>query len=34
MNKIQQTKGKKYRRIGKKVGNMVVIMQVVSVILP
>ncbi len=32
MNKIQQTKGKKYRRIGKKVGNMVVIMQVVSVI--
>ena len=33
MKKIQQTNGsKKYRRIGKKVGNMVVIMQVISVI--
>ncbi len=33
MKKIQQANGsKKYRRIGKKVGNMVVIMQVISVI--
>ena len=33
MKTIQQTHGsKKYRRIGKKVGNMVVIMQVISVI--
>lgn len=31
MEKIQQANGKKYRRIGKKVGNMVVIMQMVSV---
>ena len=32
MKKIQQTNGKKYKRIGKKVGNMVVIMQMISVI--
>ena len=32
MKKIQRTDGKKYKRIGQKVGNMVVIMQVVSVI--
>ena len=33
MSKIQLPKsGKKYKRIGQKVGNMVVIMQIVSVI--
>ena len=33
MSKIQLPKsGKKYRRIGQKVGNMVVIMQIISVI--
>lgn len=32
MKKIQRTDGKKYKRIGQKVGNMVVIMQIVSVI--
>ena len=32
MKKIQRANGKKYKRIGQKVGNMVVIMQIVSVI--
>ena len=32
MKKIQHASGKKYKRIGQKVGNMVVIMQVVSVV--
>ena len=31
MKKIQRANGKKYKRIGQKVGNMVVIMQIVSV---
>ena len=32
MKKIQRANGRKYKRIGQKVGNMVVIMQIVSVI--
>ncbi len=31
MDKIQQTSSRKYKRIGRKVGNMVVIMQMISV---
>ena len=32
MKKIQRGNGGKYKRIGQKVGNMVVIMQIISVI--